>query len=497
MSHSLTDWERVRRYAVPERMIVACTAARERGDWRAACEAARIDVDFEPSLALEAEAVARHFAPDLLRWHLPRALNGRTTLDQARYLLIPDAPVWRGSVLLTAETPRDREGHQRIRLSAVRGAADVTGRTAIPVPAYLWDARHSDRLAVASGVRAAGGTSPLEAFTEAGIEVAPGQEETWSMADERSRLAEVDPWRLAHDARWLAARLWERTWLLWAVHNRFLKIVVDGDTVHVAWQMIFHEEGLPPPLRIGMLRWSADRELVRRGRLAPGSLHPLVRDALFPGTPSAPADVTAGLDDLVRVRCGGVWHEIDVRLGQLGLLAHDPADRQRERALRAFGGEVTGCFAVEQAWHGAPGRLPRRLRDYRADLWQRLVHGGTQTLVDLLDAGLDPHLRESNGGTLIHRLGGFDHRLLLPRLLAAGVDPDIRDKEGNTALHRVIVQHGRADLIVALVDAGADPNVPNREGDTASGYAERSLRHSDRLRHDFRQALRHLLGRPL
>jgi hypothetical protein len=495
MAHSLSDWQRIRRYAVPERMIAECAAARERGDWRAACEAARVDVDFHPSLALEAEVAAAHLAPDLLRWHLPRMLNGRTTLAEARFALIPDGSVWAGSVLLTAETPRQHDGHQRIRLTAVRGAAEVFDRTAVAVPAYLWDTRHAARLAVAATWRPADrGMSRRDAFADAGIEIEAGQDETWALIDRDGSLAELDPWRLAHDARWLAGRLWEKTWLVWAFHNWFLRVVVDGEAVRVRWERVYSEKIGPPSLRVDMHRYCADLELVRQGRLAPGSLHPLVREALFPGEPPISADAAAGLSELVRVRCGGVWHEIDVRLGRLDLLAHSPADQQRERALRAFGGEVSGCFAAEQTWHGAPGRLPRRLREYRADLWQRLIHGGTQALFDLLDAGLDPHLRESNGGTLIHRLGAFDHSLLLPRLLAEGVDINGRDKEGNTALSRTVFWHGPAGLIIALVDAGADPAIPNKHGDTADSVAGRLLKSSHGLRHDFRQALLHMRG---
>jgi hypothetical protein len=495
MARFLSDWQRVRRYAIPERMIVACTAARERGDWRAACEAARIDVDFGPSLAGEAEAVARHLAPDLLRWHLPRALNGRTVLLASRYLLVPDGPVGDGTVLLFAETPGERDGHQRIRLSAVRGAARIRDRKAVAVPAYLWDARCSARLAVAvNPYPEDDAATRRDAFVEAGIEIAAGQDETWSLIEKLGYLPDLDPRRLAHDARWLAARLGERTWLAWVFHNRFLQIVVDGDAVRASWQVIFEERDLPPALRVNMHGYSVDRELVRRGRLVPGSLHPLVREALFPGEPPASDDPAAGLSDLVRVRCRGVWHEIDVRLGRLHLLAHTEAERQRERAMRAFGGEVSGCFAVEQAWLGGRGRLPRRLREYRADLWQRLIHGGTRTLVDLLDAGLDPHLRENRGGTLIHRLGTFDHRLLLPRLLAEGVDINGRDKEGNTALFRTVFWHNRADLIIALADAGADPAIPNQHGETAGSLAERLLRSQNGLRPDLQQALLHLRG---
>ena len=90
-----------------------------------------------------------------------------------------------------------------------------------------------------------------------------------------------------------------------------------------------------------MLRSTADLDLIRRGRLSPGDLHPLVRAALFPGAPPGPglsledepvgAALVPGVPpgpglplegELVRVRCKGAWHEIDVRLGRLDPLAH-------------------------------------------------------------------------------------------------------------------------------------------------------------------------------
>lgn len=90
-------WRRIRRYAVPGWMIEQATAHRLAGDWRAACAAAAVDVEFElPAVearygAAVAEAVAedlRHFAPDLLRWHLPRYLGGRTTIATDRRILL-------------------------------------------------------------------------------------------------------------------------------------------------------------------------------------------------------------------------------------------------------------------------------------------------------------------------------------------------------------------------------------------------------------------------
>ncbi|KIF02379.1 hypothetical protein PL81_30290, partial [Streptomyces sp. RSD-27] len=118
-------WQRIRRYAVPRWMIEQATAHRLAGDWRAACAAAGTEttVDLTALAAGHGTAVAetvaedlRHFAPDLLRWHLPRVLGGRTVLAPnrrvvlARYGSGPDAP------LLYVTTRAMVDGPQRLRL---------------------------------------------------------------------------------------------------------------------------------------------------------------------------------------------------------------------------------------------------------------------------------------------------------------------------------------------------------------------------------------------
>ncbi|GIE34566.1 hypothetical protein Ait01nite_076110 [Actinoplanes italicus] len=529
MNAYLADWQRIRRYTVPQRMITECAEARERGDWRAACDAARFDVAFDPELAEEAAQQAAHFAPDLLRWHLPRVLFGSTNLLNARrYLLIPDEPVGPRTVLLTVQAPPFVNGSQRLTLGTVRGAAELRGGRAIPVPAYLWDVRHAHGLRAALGgthdrlplftpagdplpeeLAGAGDDPPARAerawqapriargLAAAGMEVR-SRGDGWSRHNHVTH--DLDPVRLVHDARWFAARFTEPTWAVYGSSYTHMKILTDTEPMQISWVDTHLErtdpDRLPPGLHADMLRNSADLKLVHGGKLPPGALHPLVRAALFPGaSPAPPEPGTFDGGEPVRVRCRGDWHEIEVRLGRLDPLAHTPEERQRERAMRAFGGAGIGCFEVENIWYGAPGRLPRRLRAYRADLWQRLIHGGTRLLVELLDAGLDPHLRDSAGGTLFHQLPAFDHRLLLPRLLAAGVDINVRDRAGLTALHRVVVEYGSADVIIALVDAGADVSVPDRDGETAFIRAGQALKSRGGLRDDYRQALQHLHDR--
>jgi hypothetical protein len=167
------------------------------------------------------------------------------------------------------------------------------------------------------------------------------------------------------------------------------------------------------------------------------------------------------------VRCHGVWHVVEVRSGRIVLHEHTDEERRRERTLRALGGAAVGCFAAEQAWDRARGRLPRKLRAHRGDLWRRLQHGGDREVFALLEAGFHPLLRDGRGRTLMHYVRSFDHDRLLPLLLAAGLDVDDRDNEGATPLFIAVKERWPARLITALLDAGADPHAPGPTADWA------------------------------
>jgi ankyrin repeat protein len=97
---------------------------------------------------------------------------------------------------------------------------------------------------------------------------------------------------------------------------------------------------------------------------------------------------------------------------------------------------------------------PRGLRDQRREPFSRVLHGDTPGVPRLLDAGLDPRVRDVRRFTLLHVLHYLDWPVLLPRLLADGLDLEALDYQKRTPLH-IARQKGPADLVSALIAAGA------------------------------------------
>ncbi|MFF5230755.1 ankyrin repeat domain-containing protein [Dactylosporangium sp. NPDC000521] len=192
------------------------------------------------------------------------------------------------------------------------------------------------------------------------------------------------------------------------------------------------------------------------GSLRPDQLHPLVHEALFPAG-TTPATPTARIKDRVRIHCTGAIHEVVLRGGAIHI-QDSPAEVRRERAVRAFGGQVRGCVAAQDGWRDPAVRMPSQMRGLRRDLMRLVHHGDGPALVAALDAGIDPHVRDERGRTLLHLLPWLlhDDLELLPRLLAAGLDVNARDLNGETPLHPA-VDFGSPALVRALLDAGADP----------------------------------------
>ncbi|MFJ3204186.1 ankyrin repeat domain-containing protein [Streptomyces sp. NPDC086989] len=538
-------WRRIRRHAVPGWMIERATGHRLAGDWRSACAAAAVDVRFDlPGLAARhgapvAEAVEedlRHLAPDLVRWHLPRVLGGRTTIEPdvrvllARYGAGADAPV------LSVATGPMIDGPQRLQLHCTPVHPAELGRIhsgAVNQPRTedwtalrpLWDARHTAALRD----RHTGGADRLPFFRPDGTPLPPGELPTadpgaadpaghaeWvALLHARGEYAEaygaagverdlttpeevprygrvadpetvmgssaLDLTRLGAEVHRLAATGAGERFRL-PVHwrgNLLVETAGSGPGDRVRARVAGWDELKDVP-RLSLFAWKRlpDLELVRTGRITPGELHPLVAAALFPQSGPAAGPPGPAQAGPVRVRCRGEWHEVHSRGGVLDLLPHSAEEQQRERAMRAFGGAIQGCFAVQQIWTTGEGRLPRALRAQRRELFLRAQHGDTPGVVALLDAGTDPRVRDARGYTLLHQLHLLDHGALLPRLLAAGLDLEARTKSGLTPLQIAVQFGGSADLVRAFLAAGSRIDVLD-EADLSLGQVIRRYKRTD------------------
>lgn len=499
----LRAWQRTRRHRVPRWMIERSARLRRAGDWRGACAAAHMDVAFTlDGVAREhGSAVARrlsddlrHLVPDLLRWHLPRGPGDLSVFDEhLRFVL---ARYGDGGPVLQVFGPPSLRAPQRLRLvftaKADRRARDWTGAR------RLFDDRHCGEL-----VDDCGGAGRIPFFHADGTPLTPEElpasdpgpggtvaRAEWSiMRHERGDVAgaftaagfelrqPADPAERGAFLETLRLRLGRPPVL--AARARRLAAGRGGDPVIAVLGSPYMPRGtvtveaggegerpLLRPAAPGEYRSSAapdhwrpfpDAELLLAGMVTPDELHPLIRSALFPARPAADGPVGPADPEPpgpVRVRCRGEWHEVRWCGGALAL-PHGPEEDRREQALRALGGDLSGCFAVREAWRTGPDRLPRELRRQRSELFLRALHGDAPGVLRLLDAGTDPRARDGEGRTLLHFVHVMDHRLVLPRLLAAGLDVDARDRSDRTPLSTAVTEHGSPDTVRALLEAGA------------------------------------------
>jgi len=536
----LASWEQVRRYAVPRWMITQAAERRLAGDWRGACAAANVDVEFDlgevasaygASVAAALEEDLAHFAPDLLRWHLPRWLRGYTILMPRRSVLLARYADAGGGPALSLDTSQDdnkgepRSEPQRLTLrfgpftqhgdfderrragsrNVYRGRVDnwTTSR-------HLWDARRAGELRARCG-----GADRPPFCTPDGTPLAPGElpaadpgpgdpagrtewaallqergaaEEAAAVAGiELDAASEADTeggpitlagylqrrplalTRLAAEVR-LLAETGQGGQFYWHVRSGGSIAVAEPGPAGLRLRLAMSgqiPDGFPGAALLPDVCWRPlpDLDLVFSGRVTAGQLHPLVSASLFParapnaddGPPDGPLPAPA------RLRCRGEWHEVSSVGGRLQI-QHTPVEEQRERSLAALGGTTAGCFAVQQAWTTGKGWLPRSLRDQRRELFNRVLHGDTPGVLRLLDAGLDPRVRDVRRFTLLHVLHYLDWPVLLPRLLADGLDLEALDYQKRTPLH-IARQKGPADLVSALVAAGARTDDWNWEDD--------------------------------
>ncbi|MFC4005868.1 ankyrin repeat domain-containing protein [Nonomuraea purpurea] len=536
---------RILRYAVPRWMIERATERRLDGDWRGACAAANVDVAFDladiarehgGAVAAAVEDDLRHFAPDLLRWHLPRVLTGRTTIRTDLTVTLSGYPgAAKATQYLHVTTPGMVDGPQRLLLCFGRIDHAVSSRNHWrllhnwTMLRHLWDVRHTGALLERHGgenrppffnadgtLRAAGELPTADpgpadpptraewvtllheqgeveaALAAAGIALDPSPlKPRWGAPIDPLTVLEKLPLaltRLEPEIRLLIREGFGRRFQIPHSWNSSLLLEGSKRGNELRIRIIDPKEiSGTPMLPEACWRRLPDLDALRHGDEDPDRLHPLVRDALFPlredpADPVGPPDPR--LPSPVRVRCRGEWHEVCFQDGALRM-PHSADEHRREQAMRAFGGAVAGCFAVAQAVSSGEGRLPKALREQRRELYSRAQHGDTPGVLRLLDAGVDPRLRDGRRRTLLHALIHLDHEVLLPRLLTAGVDLEAVDHNRRTALHVAVGDNGSVALVRALLAAGANPDV----ADDMSQSLSQLIRSHKRTDLDFLLAL--------
>jgi hypothetical protein len=457
----LLVWRRVREFAVPPTMIETSEARRAVGDWGGACAAARVDVDLDlravahahgQELARRIRLDLRHLAPDLLRWHMPRAapdglLRPDLTLSLARYqptvhLVARTAPAW-------------ADAGQRISLalwSSIRDGPHPDRRFRLDLHRHLWDARRAAELRARSGSAGWPGGGDSAGWPGGGNPAdwpAGGNLADWPGGDHLALhrwQAEADILRQA-DGRAsdpVAVRLGARQ-----------RLALDAGGTHP-------RELTRPDPRWPILPDAAtwvlpDLELLRAGLIDLGRLHPLVAAALAPpdaATPlpavrdsavrdsavrdsavrvavrdSAGAAVTRGRETPGRpesaaahrqpappgarlVECRGVEHRIALVNGVLSALDHTPDELRREELLVALGGPPLPCLRAIDEAHPNPANL--------TDIRGLLDHGDTAGAVAAVEQllGADAVLRD---GALRDELESAAARRLTYGLYRAGL----------------------------------------------------------------------------
>jgi hypothetical protein len=475
------------------------------------------------------EADLTHLAPDLVRWHLPRYLFGNwATIQPDRLVILARYQGGAaGDLYLHVAPLKTVEGPQRLTLSLDRIVLAGREHGSVRVEnwatsRHLWDARHAGELRERSGggnrapFHNADGTlrpdselplddpgsadlaaytewvtmlrelgEPEEAFGAAGItldQTLPQVRYGLRLLDILARfplaISRLEPeMRRLADAgfgkRFSIASGWPASVILLELDQQPARHFglnwrrFHGPRVGLGIRLAASEE-VKDAGRLPEACWrqAPDLDLLRHGVITPEDLHPIVSASLFPGRTPREADGPPGLElpAPVRVRCQGEWHEVRSGEGRL-LVPHTAEEEQRERAMRAFGGPVAGCFAAQQAWTSGVGRLPRALRDQRQGFFQLVQHGDTPTVLRMLDAGIDPQIRDGRRRTLLHVLHLLDWEVLLPRLLKAGLNIEARDHHQRTPLH-VAVGEGPTGLVRALLGAGARTDVADDQDNT-------------------------------
>ena len=461
-----------RRFGIPPGMIAAATRRRMSGDWRGACAAADVEVQLDLDGVLNRHGTdigarllrdLRALAPDLLRWHFPRASHGSGRLlgglvvPLARYLDPGGGrPGGRSGVLtLVAATPDYAlAAGERIVLTTLeprRAAAGPRGslqRYSLDGRRMFWDSSRAGGLADLCATRRGAqqvvelqdAGQAVEAWTAAGF--TPVASSPAGSAGLNRRLAGV-PVNLPG----LVGRVREALPGVGTAAIRFGggALVLEGldgreGSAPISVELVSPQVARPlPTVPEAVWMRPVDVDLLRFELLRPDELHPLIAAALVPelaaAEPAAPRSGTSRADDWfyravpratsftatpdgsaeVRVQCGSDLHRIVQRDRRWHAVDHQPVEA-RESLLALLGGQMNPCSAAVH--HLNTGRHVIEFAE------QLLEHGRVVEAIDVLCEHADSAATASDyefedGRTLQDALDALDdHTHRLRRILS-------------------------------------------------------------------------------
>ena len=448
-------------------MIAAATRLRMSGDWRGACAAADVEVQLDldavlarhgPDTTASLLGDLRVLAPDLLRWHFPRASHGSGRLLSGLVVPLAQYPGRDGALMLVATTPDYAlAAGERIVLATLetrRAIADARGslqRYSLRGQRMFWDATRATSLADLCATRR--GAQQITGLQDAGQAV-----EAWAAAGfalAASVSARSLDRRLGHvpvNLPGLAERVRAALPGVGTAAIRFGggAIVLRGldgrdGALPLSAELVSPQIARPlPTVPEAVWMRPVDFDLVRFELLKPEELHPLVAAALVPEAPTpeptpepVAARVTTRLSDdrlyravpgattfaatsdgavEVRVQCGPELHRIVQRDRRWEIVDHQ-SDEGRESLVTLLGGPMNPCAAA--AHYLNTGRHVIEVAE------QLLEHGRIVEVVDVLCEHADSAASTSDyefedGRTLKHALDEQNDRTHQLRKILSG-----------------------------------------------------------------------------
>ena len=123
------------------------------------------------------------------------------------------------------------------------------------------------------------------------------------------------------------------------------------------------------------------------------------------------------------------------------------------------------------------GNRDRGAVDDMTPLRLSVVHGHTDLVRLLLQAGAEANTQDKDGMTALHLAADEGYTSIVALLLEKGVEVNTQAKDGRTALH-LAAQKGRASIVALLLEKGVEVNTQAKDGATALHLAAQKGRAS-------------------